>query len=182
MRVQLSRYSKSPTRVCMLSRFSCVRLFVTLRTVARQAPQSMRFSRQEYWRGLPLPPSGDLPDPGIEPRSPAFKADPLQPSHWGSPSPLTYELVSCELSKMRICLHLSIREWLLQLLCTSLRSGPVPHLLTAPPQIKKIPLMFFLCHELLRFFSSTSYLTDASALASRHPGLELMILYCCCYC
>ena len=122
------------------------------------------------------------PDPGIEPRSPALKADPLQPSHWGSPSPLTYELVSCELSKMRICLHLSIHEWLLQLLCTRLRSGPVPHLLTAPPQIKKIPLMFFLCHELLRFFSSTSYLTDASALASRHPGLELMILYCCCYC
>ena len=122
------------------------------------------------------------PDPGIEPRSPALKADPLQPSHWGSPSPLTYELVSCELSKMRICLHLSIHEWLLQLLCTSLRSGPVPHLLTAPPQIKKIPLMFSLCHELLRFFSSTRYLTDASALASRHPGLELMILYCCCYC
>ena len=106
------------------------------------------------------------PDPGIEPRSPALKADPLQPRHWGSPSPLTYELVSCELSKMRICLHLSIHEWLLQLLCTRLRSGPVPHLLTAPPQIKKIPLMFFLCHELLRFFSSTSYLTDASALAS----------------
>jgi len=35
-------------------------------TVARQAPLSMGFSRQEYWRGLPLPPPGDLPNPGIE--------------------------------------------------------------------------------------------------------------------
>ena len=40
---------------------------VTLWTVARQAPLSMRFSRQEYWSGLPFPTPGDLPDPGIEP-------------------------------------------------------------------------------------------------------------------
>ena len=46
-------------------------LFVTLWTTTRQAPLSMRFFRQEYWRGLPFPPSGDLPDPGIEPASPA---------------------------------------------------------------------------------------------------------------
>ena len=56
--------------VCMLSRFSCVQLFVTPWTVARQTPASMRFSRQESWRGLPLPPPGNLPDPGIEPTSP----------------------------------------------------------------------------------------------------------------
>ena len=49
--------------------FSCVQLFVTLWTVARQAPLSMGFSRQEYWSGLPCPPPGDLPDPGIEPMS-----------------------------------------------------------------------------------------------------------------
>ena len=60
----------------------------------------------------------------------------------GSPSPLTYEPVSCELSKVITCLHLSTREWLPQLSCTILRSGPVPHLLTVPPQLKKIPLMF----------------------------------------
>ena len=53
----------------MLSRFSCVRLFVTLWTVALQAPLSMGFSRQDYWSGLPCPLSGDLPDPGIEPSS-----------------------------------------------------------------------------------------------------------------
>ena len=44
----------------------CVRLFVTPWTVARQAPLSMRFSRQEHWSGLPCPPPGDLPDPRLE--------------------------------------------------------------------------------------------------------------------
>ena len=51
----------------MLSCFSRVRLFATLWT--RQGPLSLGFSRQEYWSGLPCPPPGDLPDPGIEPTS-----------------------------------------------------------------------------------------------------------------
>ena len=55
--------------VCMLSCFSCVQLFVTPWTVARPAPLSMGFSRQEYWSGLPCPPPGDLPAPGKEPVS-----------------------------------------------------------------------------------------------------------------
>ena len=49
--------------------FSRVWLFVTPWTGACQAPLSMEFSRQEYWRGLPFPTPGDLPDPGVEPRS-----------------------------------------------------------------------------------------------------------------
>ena len=53
--------------------FSCVRLFVTPRTVAYQAPPSMGFCRQEYWSGLPFPSPGDLSDPGIEPRFPALQ-------------------------------------------------------------------------------------------------------------
>ena len=53
----------------MLSHFSHVQLFVTLWTVAHQTPLSMGFSRQEYRSGLPCPPPGDLPDPGIEPAS-----------------------------------------------------------------------------------------------------------------
>ena len=60
--------------VKLLSR---VRLFTTPWTVAHQASPSMGFSRQEYWSGLPLPSPGDLPDPGIEPRSPTLKADTL---------------------------------------------------------------------------------------------------------
>ena len=50
----------------MLSHFSRVQSFVTLWTIAHQAPLSMGFSRQEYWSGLPCPPPGELPDPGIE--------------------------------------------------------------------------------------------------------------------
>ena len=49
--------------------FCCVRFCATLWIVAHQAPLSMRFSRQEYWSGLPCSPPGDLPDPGIEPVS-----------------------------------------------------------------------------------------------------------------
>ena len=57
---------------CVLSHFSRVRLLETPWTVARQAPLSVGFSRQESWSGLPCPPPGDLPDPGIEARSPAL--------------------------------------------------------------------------------------------------------------
>ena len=69
----LKMYIKQCVRV--LSHFSLVWLFVTLWTVAYQAPLSMGFSRQEYWSGLPCPPPGDLPDPGMKPaslRSPAL--------------------------------------------------------------------------------------------------------------
>ena len=73
----------APTCVCLCVRMhacyslSRVQLFTTPRTVARQAPLSMEFSRQEYWSGLPFPSPGDLPTPGIEPRSPALQGDSL---------------------------------------------------------------------------------------------------------
>ena len=56
---------------------SRVRLIATPRTVAHQSPLTTGFSRQEYWSGLPFASPEDLPDPGIEPRSPALKADSL---------------------------------------------------------------------------------------------------------
>ena len=65
---------------------SRVRLFVTLWTVAHQAPPSLGFSRQEYWSGLPFPSPGELPDPGIEPRSPALQADALTSEPPGKPN------------------------------------------------------------------------------------------------
>ena len=58
----------------MLSHFSHVQLFMTPWTVAHQAPLSVGFSRQEYWRELPCPPPGDLPDGGIELMSPKAPA------------------------------------------------------------------------------------------------------------
>ena len=64
---------------------SRVRLFVTPWTVAYQAPPSMGFSRQECWSGLPFPSPGDLPDPGIEPGSPALQADALPSEPPGKP-------------------------------------------------------------------------------------------------
>ena len=54
-------------------------------TVASQALLSVEFSRQEYWSGLPLPSPGDLPDPGIEPWSPALKTDSLPSEPPGKP-------------------------------------------------------------------------------------------------
>ena len=56
-------------RCCMLSHFSHA-----LWTVAQQAPLLVGFSRKKYWRGFPCPPSGDLPDPGNKPESPASPA------------------------------------------------------------------------------------------------------------
>ena len=56
----------------VLSRYSRVRLFATLWTLALQAPLSMGFSRQEHWSRLPFPPPGDLLNPGIEPLSPGL--------------------------------------------------------------------------------------------------------------
>ena len=62
-------------KVCWL--LSRAGLFATPWTVACQASLSMGFSRQEYWSGLPFPSPGDLPNPGVEPGSPALQADSL---------------------------------------------------------------------------------------------------------
>ena len=61
-----------PTLCGCACAFSPIWLFATLWTVARQAPLSMGFSRQNYWSGLPFPSPGDLPDPGIKTGSPAL--------------------------------------------------------------------------------------------------------------
>ena len=73
------------TGACVLSHFRHVRLFVTPWTIARQAPLSMGFSRQEYWSRWPFPPAGDLPNRGIKATPPALQADSLPLSHWGMP-------------------------------------------------------------------------------------------------
>ena len=72
--VYFTQYDKVKVKVKSVSR---VQLFVTPWTVAHQAPPSMGFSRQEYWSGLPFPSPGDLPNPGIKPRSLSLQADTL---------------------------------------------------------------------------------------------------------
>ena len=63
--------------VCVCSLLSSIQLFATPQTAAFQAPLSMGFSKQKYCSGLPFPSPEDLPDPGIEPESPALQADSL---------------------------------------------------------------------------------------------------------
>ena len=58
--------------------------------MAQQAPLFMGFPRQEYWEGLPFPSPGDLPHPGMEPRSPALQADSLLSEPPGTPSDTTW--------------------------------------------------------------------------------------------
>ena len=65
---------------------------VTPQTVAHQGPLSVGFPRQEYWSGLPFPPPGDLPNPGVEPKSPASQADSLPLSHQESPDVFYYRV------------------------------------------------------------------------------------------
>ena len=77
---QLKSLRKFYRKISLLSMFSCSVMsnsFATPWTAACQPPLSMRFSRQEYWSGLPCPPSGGLPKPGIEARSLALQTDPL---------------------------------------------------------------------------------------------------------
>ena len=64
---------ESQLKVVVFLSLSRVQPFVTPRMVAHQAPLPMEFFRQEYWRGLPFPSPENLPDPGIEPLSPALQ-------------------------------------------------------------------------------------------------------------
>ena len=79
-RLNVVKVAVLPKLICecnavrVLSLFSRVWLFGTIWTIARQAPLSMGFSRQEYWSGLPCPPPEDLPHPEMEPMSPASPA------------------------------------------------------------------------------------------------------------
>ena len=71
--------------LCCVQLLSRVRLFVTPWTIAHQAPLATRFPRQQYWSGLPCPPPGDPPHPGIKPRSPTLQADSLPSEPPGKP-------------------------------------------------------------------------------------------------
>ena len=84
---------------------SHVRLCDPMDCSLHQAPPSMGFSRQEYWNGLPFPPPGDLPNPGVKPRSPALQADAL-------PSEPPGKLI---LSNRMKCPAVLLRTWVIPL-------------------------------------------------------------------
>ena len=105
--------------------FSRVRLFATQWTLADQASLSMGFSRQEYRSGLPFPFPGDLPNPGIEPGSPALQADTL-PSE--PPGRLTTPLIFSALSGSYYYPYFTDEETEAQrgeVICLSLHNLPV---------------------------------------------------------
>ena len=96
-------HTKGRSEMKSLSR---VRLFATPWTIAHQAPPCMGFSRQEYWSGFPFPSPGDLPDPGIEPKSPALQADALPSEPPGKPQ----EVGALATSKFLIARRIPQRE------------------------------------------------------------------------
>ena len=83
---QKEKHQYSSVQFSSVQSLSRVRLFATPWTVAYQAPPSMGFSWQEYWSGFPFSSPGDLPDPGIEPGSPALPADTLTSEPPGKPN------------------------------------------------------------------------------------------------
>ena len=97
-------------RVCMRSQShsNCIQLFATPCAVARQAALSVEVSRQEYWSGLPCPPPGDLPEPGIEPASLTSPASAgrffTTIATWEAPiRPITYKLLLYHICTDCIC-------------------------------------------------------------------------------
>ena len=122
-RLYLRNSSTSLFAVCCLVAKLCPTL-ATPWTVAHQALLSVGFSRQEYWSGLPFPSPGVLPDPGMEPGSPALQTYSLLPSHWGSLH-LGYWF-----KEVYFCFLASLEDWALSQ--APWASVPVTGLLTWP--------------------------------------------------
>ena len=89
--------------VRVLSHFSCVLLFVTLRTVAGQAALSMEFSRQEYTSRMPCPPPEDLPNSGIKLRSPILQTGSLPSDPPGKPIYMKLKHFAIHLKQVHHC-------------------------------------------------------------------------------
>ena len=87
----------------------------------------MGFSRQEYWSGLPFPSPGDLPNPGIEPRSPTLQADALPSEPPGNP---TLKLIQCP----RICLGVLVSSPLFEDLVPAFQRAHRTNLESAPTE------------------------------------------------
>ena len=120
--------------------FSCSLVsnyFVASWTVARQAPLSVEFSRQEYWSGVPFPPPGDLPDPGIEPAYPALTGRIFTPE---PPGNLNHWIV---ISSLLNIFGLSPQCIYLQSPCEFLGLFPFSHFLTPPYQCLIISLLLY---------------------------------------
>ena len=116
---------------------SHAQLFVTLWTLARQAPLFMGFSRQEYWGGLPFPSPRDLPNPGIKPRTPALQANSLLTELQGKPEFGLTQLSQAHSSNLDQMIHVILGHLML-----SSQSNPS----SGPPYIAQ-PMASFPSYE-----------------------------------
>ena len=142
------------------------RLFVTLWTVACQAPLSMEFSRQEYWSGVPFPSLGDLPSPGIEPWCPALQADSLSSEPPGKHSKRVYKLqILTNTSLSDIFLWISTGTWIKIVFFPSANLSLVS-LICRPPRTehKRVEGKYFLPNTLLYDFGQILYMYYAKSL------------------
>ena len=99
--------------MCVLTAQLCPTVCNPMDRMACQAPLSMEFSRQEYWSGQPFPSPGDLPNPGIEPRSPASRAGSLPSEPPGKPQVCLHTRVNAfkvDHARRLFCIHQS--SWL----------------------------------------------------------------------
>ena len=106
----------------------CLTLATPWTIIVQQASLSMGFSRQPYWRGLPFPSPGDLPDPGIEPGSPALQADSLPTELWRKPMEIITLINERLVNHQAIAFPPTLGVWkaLLALLCLMLLSPDLP--------------------------------------------------------
>ena len=139
-----------------LSHSSHVQLHASLWTIARQAPLSMEFSRQACWSGLPCPPPGDGPNPGIKPRSPAlegefFTTDPPEKPPTTSPAQPCLILQAYVIAQLLSHVRLFVTPW------------------TA---LHQVPLSSTVSWSLLKFISTESVMLS-NYLNLCHPYLLL---------
>ena len=98
----LAHLGPTTSLFCAAQSLGYIQLFVTPWTAACQAPPALGFSRQGYWSGLPFPPLGDLPDPGIEPTSAALAGGFFMAEPPGSPQ-MSLDVVRCPLGEEKKC-------------------------------------------------------------------------------
>ena len=126
-------------------------------TVVHQFPLSMGFSRQEYWSGLPCPLPGDLPNPGIKPRSPALQADSLPAEPQGKPKDTGVGSLSL---LQQIFLTQELNQCLLRLLHCRRILYPLSHLGS--------PLLSFNSFQILLFLGCLPWSEDGGRTKHRH--------------
>ena len=149
---------------------SVIQLFETPWTVAHQTPLSMGFSRQEHWSRLPFPSPGDLPNPGIKPRSLALQADSLLSEPPGKLYHLNTKI--CFLSLSCCFCHILCFPFQILATATSLFTGPAPFI-SGEPRLQLVPAPTSTMPAFLRADSAVVF-----CLATGFPAWNMCLGFC----